>query len=85
MDRVVGTYAGGKPIRVLAIVRRQGNQLLVYAPELGPETPLVFAAKTELVTVDAGDRFSIRTDKSGAVTSLEWGGVVLSRQSASRP
>jgi CubicO group peptidase (beta-lactamase class C family) len=76
LERVLGRYEGGTPIPIVVSVRRVGTTLLLDAPELGPETPVVFTGPTELTTLDGGDRFTVRTSSGGRMT-LEWGEVSL--------
>jgi CubicO group peptidase (beta-lactamase class C family) len=85
LARVVGEYEGGAPIKVVATLRRRGRELFLDAPELGPETRAVFTTATELITLDGGDRFALRTNGRGTVSSLVWGDVELKRRPANRP
>jgi CubicO group peptidase (beta-lactamase class C family) len=79
LDRVVGTYESKLPV-VAATVSRNGAQLFLDAPLLGVKTEIVFTSKTKLVTLDAGDEFSITTADDGRVTSLDLGFLRMPRR-----
>jgi CubicO group peptidase (beta-lactamase class C family) len=81
LDRVVGSYQSKFP-SVAVTVTRDGARLFLDAPLLGAKTEMVFTSTTRLVTLDAGDEFSITTSDDGQVTALNFGYLKVPRRTA---
>ncbi|MBL8914305.1 MAG: beta-lactamase family protein [Archangium sp.] len=81
-DALVGRFAvtvDGNEI--VAEIVRDGEHLTVNSMKLGLHSKIVFVSKTSFVALDTGDAFAFTRGDNGAIVAIDWGGVVLKRES----